>query len=247
MNALIDNDSVSRTVSAPDNFPAAVLVEISPDHPEPRKIRRAVDALEAGEVIGYPTDTVYGLGCDLASKKAVDRLYMIKGMDRSHPLAFICPDLSEIARYAIVDNQTYRLLKHFLPGPYCFVLEATREVPRILQTKRKTIGIRIPNHPVITTIARELGRPVISTTAQRAGAEPHVDAREIDDDFKGLGLVIDSGGGNVVPTTVVDLTVSPPAVIREGAGSIEEFVEEAPRSLRGIRQAMRQLKEDMRD
>lgn len=224
-----------------------MLLEINAEHPEPRKIRRAVDALEAGEVIGYPTDTVYGLGCDIASKKAVDRLYMIKGMDRSHPLAFICPDLSEIARYAIVDNQTYRLLKHFLPGPYCFILEATREVPRILQTKRKTIGIRIPKHEVVTSIVKELGRPVISTTAQRSGAEPHVDAREIDDDFKGLGLVIDSGAGGVIPTTVVDLTETPPVVIREGAGSVEEFIEEAPRSLRDIRQSMRQLKASLRD
>ena len=223
-----------------------MLLEISADHPEPRKIRRAVDALEAGEVIAYPTDTVYGLGCDFSSKKAVDRLYQIKGMDRSHPLAFICPDLSEIARYAVVDNQTYRLLKHFLPGPYCFVLEATREVPRILQTKRKTIGIRIPSHAVTTSIVKELGRPLLSTTAQRAGADPHVDANEIDDAFTGLGPVIDSGAGGVVPTTVVDLTVSPPVVIREGAGPIEELVEEAPRSLRGVREAMRQLEKDMR-
>jgi len=218
---------------------------MNPEHPEPRKIRRAVDALTAGEVIGYPTDTVYGLGCDIASKKAVDRLYQIKGMDRSHPLAFIVPDLSEIARYAIVDNQVYRVLRRFLPGPYCFILEATKEVPRLLQTKRKTIGIRVPNHPVITAVVQELGRPVISTTAQRAGAEPHVDAREIDDDFPGLGLVIDAGGGGLVPTTVVDLTVSPPVIIREGAGPVEEFIEEAPRSLRTVRAAMKELKEDM--
>ena len=224
-----------------------MLLEISPQHPEPRKIRRAVDALSAGEVIGYPTDTVYGLGCDIASKKAVDRLYQIKPMDRAHPLAFICPDLSEIARYAVVDNQVYRVLRRFLPGPYCFILEATREVPRLLQTKRKTIGIRVPDHAVITAVVKELGRPVISTTAQRPGNDVHVDPNEIDDDFKGLGLVIDSGAGGVVPTTVVDLTVSPPVIIREGAGPIEDFVEESPRSLRGVREAMRQLKEDMRD
>lgn len=224
-----------------------MLLEINAQHPEPRKIRRAVDALLAGEVIGYPTDTVYGLGCDISSKKAVDKLYQIKPMDRSHPLAFICPDLSEIARYAIVDNQIYRVLRRFLPGPYCFILEATREVPRILQTKRKTIGIRVPNHEVTTAMVRELGRPVISTTAQRPGQEPHVDPNEIDDDFKGLGLVIDSGAGGLVPTTVVDLTVSPPQVIREGAGPIEEFVEEAPRSLRGIRVAMKELKKEMHE
>jgi tRNA threonylcarbamoyl adenosine modification protein (Sua5/YciO/YrdC/YwlC family) len=222
-----------------------VLLEISPDHPEPRKIRRAVDALTAGEVIGYPTDTVYGLGCDISSKKAIDRLYQIKGMDRAHPLAFICPDLSEIARYAIVDNHVYRVLRRFLPGPYCFILEATREVPRILQTKRKTIGIRVPNHHVITAVVKELGRPVISTTAQRAGADPHVDAREIDDDFKGLGLVIDAGAGGLVPTTIIDLTVSPPEVLREGAGPIEDFIEETPRSLRGIRVAMKELKREL--
>lgn len=224
-----------------------MLVEINAEHPEPRKIRRAVDALLAGEVIGYPTDTVYGLGCDISSKKAIDRLYQIKGMDRSHPLAFICPDLSEIARYAVVDNQIYRVLRHFLPGPYCFILEATREVPRILQTKRKTIGIRVPKHEVTCAVVRELGRPIISTTAQRAGAEPHVDPAEIDEDFKGLGLVIDSGAGGLVPTTVVDLTVSPPLVIREGLGPVEEIVEEAPRSLRDVRAAMAQLKQSMRD
>ena len=169
-------------------------------------------------------------------------------MDRAHPLAVICPDLSEIARYAVVDNQIYRVLRRFLPGPYCFILEATREVPRLLQTKRKTIGIRVPKHEVITAVVRELGRPVISTTAQRAGDEnPHVDAREIDEDFKGLGLVIDSGAGGLVHTTVIDLTVSPPQVIREGAGSIEDFAEEVPRSLRDVRKEMKQLKEDMRD
>src|SRR5438105_12886935 len=115
-----------------------MLIAVNPYHPEPRKIRRAVEALEAGEVIGYPTDTVYGLGCDLMNKKAIDRLYAIKRMDRSHQLSFICPDLSDIAHYAVVENQTYRLLKHFLPGPYCFILDATREVPKLVQSKRKS-------------------------------------------------------------------------------------------------------------
>src|ERR1700679_2323268 len=109
-----------------------MLLPIDPDRPDPRKLQRAVDALEAGEVIAYPTDTVYGLGCDLFNKKAVDRLYQIKRIDKSHNLAFICPDLSEIARYAIVENQVYRLLRRLLPGPYCFILEATREVPKIV-------------------------------------------------------------------------------------------------------------------
>jgi tRNA threonylcarbamoyl adenosine modification protein (Sua5/YciO/YrdC/YwlC family) len=226
---------------------AFMLLSINPDFPEPRKVRRAVDALLAGEVIGYPTDTVYGLGCDLTNKRAIDRLYQIKGMDRAQPLAFICPDLSEIAKYAIVDNHVFRVLRRFLPGPYCFILEATREVPRVVQTKRKTIGVRIPNHEVIAAVVRELGRPMISTTAQRSGADPHVDANEIDDDFKGLGLVLDGGAGGVTPTTVVDLTVTPPEVMREGAGPIDEFVDGSPRSLRDVRNAMRQLKEEMSD
>lgn len=225
-----------------------MLVEINAQFPEPRKVKRAVDALLNGDVIAYPTDTAYGLGCDLTNKRALDRLYQIKGMDKSQPLAFICPDLSEIAKYAIVDNQIYRVLRRFLPGPYCFILEATREVPRLVQTKRKTIGIRIPNHEVIRAVVTELGRPVISTTAHRAGAaEPHVDPNEIDDDFKGLGLVLDAGAGGVIPTTVVDLTVSPPEILREGAGPIDEFVDESPRSLRTVREEMRRLKEEMSD
>ncbi|HQY59956.1 MAG: threonylcarbamoyl-AMP synthase [Myxococcales bacterium] len=201
-----------------------MILEIYPDHPEPRKIRRAVDALLAGEVIAYPTDTVYGLGCDLMNKKAIDRLYAIKGMDRSRDLAFVCADLSEIARYAVVENHQYRTLKHLLPGPYCFILDATREVPKLVQMKKKTVGIRVPDNAIIRAITRELGRPVISTTAQRQGEDPLVDARDIDAAFKGLGLVVDGGGGGLVPTTVVDLTTMPPTVVREGAGPVDDFV-----------------------
>jgi tRNA threonylcarbamoyl adenosine modification protein (Sua5/YciO/YrdC/YwlC family) len=202
-----------------------MLLSIHPEHPEPRKIRRAVEALESGLVLGYPTDTVYGLGCDLLNKKAIDRLYEIKGMDRAHQLAFICPDLSDIAKYAVVENHNYRILRHYLPGPYCFILDATREVPKMIQSKRKTVGIRIPAHEVTRALARELGRPIISTTAQRAGEEPHVDPREIDIAFPGLGLILDDGiGGGLVPTTVIDLTTSPPTIVREGAGSVDDFV-----------------------
>jgi tRNA threonylcarbamoyl adenosine modification protein (Sua5/YciO/YrdC/YwlC family) len=201
-----------------------MILEIYPDHPEPRKIRRAVEALEAGEVIAYPTDTVYGLGCDLMNKKAIDRLYAIKGMDRSHNLAFICADLSDIARYAVVENHQYRILKHHLPGPYCFILEATREVPKLVQMKKKTVGIRVPNNAIIQAITKELGRPVISTTAQKDGEDPFVDARELAEAFPGLGLVIDGGGGGLISSSIVDLTTNPPTVVREGAGDVEMFV-----------------------
>jgi tRNA threonylcarbamoyl adenosine modification protein (Sua5/YciO/YrdC/YwlC family) len=198
-----------------------MLMAVNPDHPEPRKIARAVAALEAGGVIAYPTDTVYGLGCDALNKKAIDRLYAIKGMDRSHPLAFICPDLGDIARYAIVEKHHYRILRSLLPGPYCCILDATREVPKMLQTKRKQIGIRVPAHPVTIALTRALGRPLVSTTAQRTHDEnPFIDPREVDIAFSGLALVIDGGAGGTLPSTVVDLTTSPPHVIREGAGPI---------------------------
>lgn len=200
-----------------------MLLEINPNTPEPRRVRRAVDALEAGQVIGYPTDTVYGLGCDVMNKKAVDRLYEIKGMERSQMLAFVCRDLGEVARYAVVHNDVYRTLRRFLPGPYCFILEATREVPRIVQTSRRTVGIRIPKHPVAIALVAELGRPIISSTAARHGELPNPDPHDIDDTFHGLGLVIDAGPGGLEPTTVVDLTGSRPTVIRKGAGDSTPF------------------------
>jgi tRNA threonylcarbamoyl adenosine modification protein (Sua5/YciO/YrdC/YwlC family) len=201
-----------------------MLLPIHADHPDPRKIQRAVDALSAGEVIGYPTDTVYGLGCDLTNKRAVDRLYALKRMPRTQPLALICPDLADIARYAIVEKPAYRILKHYLPGPYCFILEATREVPKILLSKRKTIGIRIPHLEVTLALARGLGRPLLSTTAELYGGDPFVDPAELDDAFPGLGLVVDAGGGGLVPTTVIDLTKTPPEILREGAGPVTDFV-----------------------
>ena len=201
-----------------------MILELNADHPEPRKIKRAIDALIAGEVIAYPTDTVYGLGCDLINKTAIERLYEIKQMDKKHQLAFICHDLSDIARYAVVENHQYRVLRHYLPGPYCFILEATREVPKLVQSKKKTVGIRVPQHEVTRAIARELGRPLISTTAQRTGEDPFIDARDIDDAFSGLAMVLDAGAGGMIPTTIIDLVSVPPIVVREGAGSIEDFV-----------------------
>jgi tRNA threonylcarbamoyl adenosine modification protein (Sua5/YciO/YrdC/YwlC family) len=200
-----------------------MLLAIHPSHPEPRKIARAVEALSGGGVIAYPTDTVYGLGCDITNKHALERLYSIKGMDRSHPLAFVCPDLSDIARYAVVDKPVYRVLRRFLPGPYTFILPATREVPKLVQMRRKTVGIRVPACEATRALARELGRPVASTTAARPGGDPFIDPHEIDATFRGLALVLDGGAGGLVPTTVVDLTTSPPEVVREGAGPVDEF------------------------
>src|SRR3954462_11248247 len=149
-----------------------MVIEINPYTPEPRKVRSAVEALEAGQIIAYPTDTVYALGCAPANKKAFDRLYQVKGMAKGQPLAFICPDLADLSKYAVVDTHAYRLLRRVLPGPYTFVLQATREVPKILHTSdRRTVGIRVPDSPIIVEVVRALGRPVISTTAHRPGDE----------------------------------------------------------------------------
>jgi tRNA threonylcarbamoyl adenosine modification protein (Sua5/YciO/YrdC/YwlC family) len=201
-----------------------MLLPINAQNPEPRKISRAVEILENGGVIGYPTDTVYGLGCDLMNKHAIDRLRQVKGLGARKELAFICPDLSDIARYAIVDNATYRILKHFLPGPYCFVLQATREVPKMVQTKQKTVGIRVPDHPVTLALVRALGRPLVSTTAKRPGEEALCDPWEIQEAFPGLDLVLGVDACGLMPATVVDLSAGNVRVLREGAGPIDELV-----------------------
>lgn len=201
-----------------------MLLSINPKTPEPRKIQRVVQILNQGGVIAYPTDTVYGLGCDIGNKQAIDRLYQMKGMDRDHPLAFICPDLSDIAKYAVVENAVYRVLKRFLPGPYCFILQATREVPKMVQTRQKTVGIRVPDHPVTIAIVRELGRPLISSTACLPGEEPFVDPWEIDQHWSTLDMVIDVGDqSGTIPTTVVDLSQGDVRIVREGAGPVDEL------------------------
>lgn len=196
-------------------------VEINPQHPEPRKIQRAVAALSEGEVIVYPTDTVYGIGCGLGHKRAVDRIYHLTGKDESQLLTLVCADLSHISHYAVLENAHYRLLKRLLPGPYTFILPATREAPRVLLTKRKTIGLRVPNHAVTRALVAALDTPLISTSASYRGEEPLNDPAEIVARFKGIELVLDAGYCGVVPSTVVDLTGAEPVVVREGAGPID--------------------------
>jgi tRNA threonylcarbamoyl adenosine modification protein (Sua5/YciO/YrdC/YwlC family) len=202
-------------------YAPGVLLAINPEHPEPRKIQRAVAALNNGELIAYPTDTVYGLGCDLLNKAALDRLYQIKKMPRSQPLAMVCLDLSDIARYVLVDNTAYRLLRRLLPGPYTFILPATREVPKTIAPKRTQVGIRVPDHAVPRAIAEALGRPLLSTTAAPYGGEPLQWPEEIAAAFPDLSLILDGGPCGLLPTTVVDLTKTPPEVVRKGAGEVD--------------------------
>jgi tRNA threonylcarbamoyl adenosine modification protein (Sua5/YciO/YrdC/YwlC family) len=199
-------------------------LEVNPQHPEPRKVGRAVELLQQGEVIVYPTDTVYGIGCALGHKRAVDRIYHLTGKDESQLLTFVCADLSDIARYAVVDNTHYRLVKRLLPGPYTFILPATKEVPRMLLSKRKTVGIRVPDHPVAAALTKALGVPIISTSASYKGEETLNDPAEIVTRFKGIELVLDAGYCGVVSSTVVDLTGPVPEIVREGAGPVDGVI-----------------------
>jgi tRNA threonylcarbamoyl adenosine modification protein (Sua5/YciO/YrdC/YwlC family) len=196
---------------------------VNAEHPEPRVIRRAVEALERDGVIAYPTDTAYALGCDLSSRKGFERLCALRGLDRKHLFTFLCPDLGDIAKYAVVENQHYRVLRRFLPGPYVFVLQATRGVPKIAQSRRQTVGIRVPSHAVPIAIARELGRPLVTTTAIDEEGDPMVDGAEVDRRYAGLALVLDGGAVQKVRTSVVDLTAEPATVIRAGIGDVSEF------------------------
>jgi tRNA threonylcarbamoyl adenosine modification protein (Sua5/YciO/YrdC/YwlC family) len=199
-----------------------VQLELNATHPEPRKIARAVAALRQGEVIVYPTDTVYGIGCALGQKRAIDRIFHLTGKDDSQLLTLICADLSDIAKYAVVENPQYRLLKRLLPGAYTFILPATKEVPRMLLTgKRKTIGIRVPNHAVPRALVAELGAPLVSTSASYRGEEPLNDPAEIVERFKGIELVLDAGYCGIVPSTIVDLSGPEPEIVRVGAGDVD--------------------------
>ena len=197
-----------------------MLLHVNAKHPEPRKIAQAVTALERGAVIAYPTDSVYGLGCDLLSKQGIEALYRMKGMRKDQLLSFVCPDLSDIARYAIVGDAAYRVMRRLLPGPYTFILPATKEVPRVLRMNRKTVGVRIPSHPVTLALTSALQRPIVSTSAS-LDSEFLIDPREIEEKFRELALVLDAEGVGLTPSTVIDLSGDEPVLVREGAGPVD--------------------------
>jgi tRNA threonylcarbamoyl adenosine modification protein (Sua5/YciO/YrdC/YwlC family) len=193
---------------------------INKDFPEPRKVARAVDILERGGVIAYPTDTTYGLGCSIFEKKGIERISLIKGVERDHLFSFVCADLSDIARYAVVENEAYRIMKRLLPGPYTFILRATPEVPRMLQSKRKTVGIRVPDHPVTLALARAFAKPIVSTSTT-LNKKNLLNADEISLHMgHGLDLILDADVIDKPPSSVVDLTGPYPVVVREGAGDL---------------------------
>jgi tRNA threonylcarbamoyl adenosine modification protein (Sua5/YciO/YrdC/YwlC family) len=204
---------------------AAEFLKIHPQNPEMRKIIRAVEVLQKGGIIIYPTDTIYGIGCDLMNRKAVERVCKIMDVKpQKMDLSFICHDLSHISQYVKrIDTPVFKLLKNALPGPYTFIFESSSKVPKILEINKKTVGIRIPDHTIPRTIVAELGNPLITSSIKD---DDHIkayttDPEEIYDDFKNLvDMVIDGGAGGNIPSTVVDCTGDELVVIRQGLGML---------------------------
>ncbi|MDR3569811.1 MAG: L-threonylcarbamoyladenylate synthase [Syntrophobacteraceae bacterium] len=203
-----------------------MIQEINPNHPEPRKIKKIVEVLEAGGIIAYPTDTYYGIGCDLLNKAAIEKIYLLKRRSKQQPFSFICSDLKNISEYAQVTNYAYKNMKRFLPGPYTFVLEGSRMVPRIMLTKRQTVGIRVPDHPICLAIVQALGRPIISTSAtDPETSEALSTPREIQDKIGyAIELIVDGGVVPGVPSSVISLVNDTPEILREGAGDVSAFI-----------------------
>jgi tRNA threonylcarbamoyl adenosine modification protein (Sua5/YciO/YrdC/YwlC family) len=201
-------------------------LDLHPVNPQARLVRQAVELLRGGGVIAYPTDSCYALGCHIGDKDALERIRRIRDADRHHHFTLVCRDLTEIARYAKVDTRQFRLLKACTPGPYTFLLEATRETPRRLQhEKRRTIGIRVPDHEVPRMLLAELGEPIMSSTLMLPGDDlPLNDGEEIEARLgREIDALLDGGACGVEPTTVVDLATWPPVVLRQGRGSLAPF------------------------
>ena len=201
-------------------------LEVHPKNPQTRLLNVAVDCVRQGGLIAYPTDSCYALGCHVGDKDALERVRRIRQADKHHHFTLVCRDLSEIARYARVETWQFRLLKAYTPGPYTFLLEATRETPRRLQhPKRRTIGIRVPDHPVPQALLELLGEPLMSSTLLLPGDdEPLTDGVQIRERLgRELDAIIDGGHCGIEPTTVVDLAVSPPVIVRRGRGDVVPF------------------------
>ena len=198
-----------------------MLLHIHPENPHIRQIKTAVECLQRGGIIIYPTDTIYGLGCDILQHKAVERICRIKNVDpKKAQLSFICSDLSHLSDYTKqLPTTTYRLLKEYLPGPFTFILPASKMVPKILQSKKDTIGLRIPDNNIALAIIKELGRPILSASLPGEMIEDYTDPEIMHENFRNeVDVVINGGIGGSVPSTVVDCTGGEPIVIREGLG-----------------------------
>ncbi len=201
-----------------------MIFTINNENPQMRLIRKAVDILNDGGIMIYPTDTVYGMGCDLFNKRSIERIYDIKRRSRNQPFSFVCSDLSDISNYAIVPNYAYKMMRHLLPGPYTFILAASRMVPKILIPKRKDVGIRVPDNLICLTLVKEFGRPIISTSV-KDGNEIMTDPADMEKYFKhSVDLVIDGGILGTELSSVVNLVDETPEIIREGRGDVSAFL-----------------------
>ena len=201
-----------------------MILTIHPQDPQDRLIKKAAEVLRAGGVIIYPTDTVYGFGCDIFQPKAIERICRIKGIDpQKANLSFVCSDLSDLSKYAkSISTPQYRFIKNLVPGPFTFILPASKEVPKILKSKKDTIGLRVPDHNITHAIAAELGHPILSSSLPGDMVEEYTDPEYIHDKFEKLvDLVIDGGVGGMEYSTIVDMTEEEPVVIRQGIGMIE--------------------------
>lgn len=204
----------------------APIQSVDPAHPQPRHVERAVDLLQQGGIVAYPTDTYYAIGCDVFQKKAMERLAQLKRRDDRKPFAFLCADLGEVAKYAIVSNENYRRMKRLLPGPYTMILEATRLTPRTALTRQRQVGVRVPDAPVAIALVRALGRPLATTSAAlpppEGSSDALIDAHDIQEHLgHGIDLILDGGVTLNQPSTVIDLTGPVPVVLREGKGPVE--------------------------
>jgi tRNA threonylcarbamoyl adenosine modification protein (Sua5/YciO/YrdC/YwlC family) len=198
---------------------------INQDYPQERLIKRVVNVLKDGGVIAYPTDTIYGIGCDIFNKKGIERIYQIKKREKNKPLSFMCADLSDISQYAIVSNYAYRIMKRCLPGPYTFILEASTATPKKIISKRKAVGIRIPDNKICLAAVKELGHPIITTSANISEGEELNDPEYIEDRLgHSLDMIIDGGVLISEPSTIIDLTGDSPVVLREGKGKINKVI-----------------------
>lgn len=198
-----------------------MLIHLHPENPQARNIKTIVECLKDGGIIAYPTDTIYGLGCDIFQKKAVERICRIKHVDpEKAQLSFVCSDLSDLSKYTkSVSTPLYRTLKNYLPGPYTFILPASKEVPRLLHGKRNTIGLRIPDNKIANTIVEQLERPILSASLPGEMVEEYTDPELIYEKFdKQVDIVIDGGPGGMIPSTIVDCTEEPYSVLRQGLG-----------------------------
>jgi tRNA threonylcarbamoyl adenosine modification protein (Sua5/YciO/YrdC/YwlC family) len=198
-----------------------MLLQVHPEDPQPRHIKTIVDVLEKGGVIIYPTDTIYGLGCDIFQHKAIEKICRIKKIDPPKAqLSFICYDLGDLSAFSKqLSRKTFRLLKEHLPGPYTFILPASKQVPKILQSKKDTIGLRIPNNNIVRAIVKELGHPLLSASLPGESVEDYTDPGIMYENFGNeADIVIDGGVGGTVPSTVVDCTKEEPILVRQGAG-----------------------------